>query len=343
MALDPVDRIVTTPLHVGLFAHIADEADELGAVYRDFLELFTVAERVGVEYAWVRQFHLRNPGNRNRGGLPSPFVFLSHLAARTSRIRLGTAAVTLPLERPLRVAEDAAVLDLLSDGRVELGLANGGFPALAGALGASYVEDQSDRRAAYLAAVDAVADALRGRPLNEQGDLLAPASPELAGRIWQATLTERSAFEAGARGEGVLLGTTQVVPAEVSAAAYHRGLAEGATARVGVSTWIFPAADRATALRLAERGIRRKWEWAKGFLAPSTTLEEIAATLNIHYGSAGQIADSIARHPAFRYTTHLQLQVDGLYDSLAQREDAVALFVTEVAPALGWAPATATV
>ena len=66
------------------------------------------------------------------GGLPSPFVFLGWLAARTSRLRLGTAAVTLPLESPLRLAEDAAVLDALSGGRVELGVANGGgSPGLA--------------------------------------------------------------------------------------------------------------------------------------------------------------------------------------------------------------------
>ena len=75
------------------------------------------------------------PGSRStistsmRAALPSPFVFLGHVAAQTSRIRLGTGIITLPLELPVRVAEDAIVLDLISDGRLELGVGNGGNPS----------------------------------------------------------------------------------------------------------------------------------------------------------------------------------------------------------------------
>src|SRR6202161_1200912 len=76
------------------------------------------AERFGYDAAWVAQHHF----HEHEGGLPSPFVFLGHLAARTSRIRLGTGIVTLPLEMPVRVAEDAVVLDLISGGRLELGV-----------------------------------------------------------------------------------------------------------------------------------------------------------------------------------------------------------------------------
>ena len=56
----------------------------------------------------------------------APFVFLSQIAARTTRIRLGTGIVTLPLELPVRVAEDAAVLDLMCGGRLEVGIGPGG-------------------------------------------------------------------------------------------------------------------------------------------------------------------------------------------------------------------------
>ena len=52
----------------------------------------------------------------------------AHVAAQTDRIRLGTAIITLPMENPLRVAEDAAVLDLLTDGRLEVGFGSGGTP-----------------------------------------------------------------------------------------------------------------------------------------------------------------------------------------------------------------------
>src|SRR5271156_4185963 len=92
--------------------------------YRRAAEQIAHAERFGYDAAWVAQHHF----HEHEGGLPSPFVFLGHLAGRTSRIRLGTGIITLPLELPVRVAEDAIVLDLISGGRLELGVGNGGNP-----------------------------------------------------------------------------------------------------------------------------------------------------------------------------------------------------------------------
>ncbi|BCQ47644.1 hypothetical protein ERHA55_51710 (plasmid) [Erwinia rhapontici] len=77
---------------------------------------------LGYDTAWIAQHHF----HENEGGLPSPLLFLASVAAQTSRIRLGTAIITLPMENALRVAEDAAVLDLLSQQRLELGLGSGG-------------------------------------------------------------------------------------------------------------------------------------------------------------------------------------------------------------------------
>ena len=65
--------------------------------------------------------------NRKAACLPR-WCFSAHVAAQTDRIRLGTAIITLPMENPLRVAEDAAVLDLLTDGRLEVGFGSGGTP-----------------------------------------------------------------------------------------------------------------------------------------------------------------------------------------------------------------------
>src|ERR1700757_2404251 len=86
--------------------------------YRLAAEQIAHAERCGYDTAWVAQHHF----HEHEGGLPSPFVFLGHVAARTSRIRLGTGIVTLPLELPVRVAEDAIVLDLMCGGRLEVGI-----------------------------------------------------------------------------------------------------------------------------------------------------------------------------------------------------------------------------
>lgn len=73
------------------------------------------AEKAGLDTAWIAQHHF----HEREGGLPAPFAFLGFVAARTSRSRSGTGIVTLPLENPVRVAEDAAILDLLANGRFE--------------------------------------------------------------------------------------------------------------------------------------------------------------------------------------------------------------------------------
>ena len=105
------------PLRLGFFTRLLDQADAAER-YRLATAQIIHAERCGFDSAWVAQHHF----HEDEGGLPAPFVFLSQVAARTTRIRLGTGIVTLPLELPVRVAEDAAVLDLMCGGRLEVGI-----------------------------------------------------------------------------------------------------------------------------------------------------------------------------------------------------------------------------
>ena len=92
--------------------------------YRLVAEQIIHAEKLGFDSAWVAQHHF----DANEGGLPAPLIFLAELAARTSRIRLGTGVITLPMEAAVRVAEDTAVLDILSNSRLEIGFGTGGTP-----------------------------------------------------------------------------------------------------------------------------------------------------------------------------------------------------------------------
>src|SRR5688572_4463765 len=103
-----------TPFRLGFFTRLVDDVPA-AEVYARALETFETAEELGYEVGWVAQHHAHQ-----EGGLPSPLVFLAAAAARTERIRLATGIITLPLEQPIRVAEDAAVLDEISGGRVEL-------------------------------------------------------------------------------------------------------------------------------------------------------------------------------------------------------------------------------
>jgi alkanesulfonate monooxygenase SsuD/methylene tetrahydromethanopterin reductase-like flavin-dependent oxidoreductase (luciferase family) len=85
------------------------------------MEQIICAEGLGFHIAWLAELHFCRPF----AILSSPLILAAALAQRTRRIRLGSAVVLLPLQHPLRVAEDAATVDLLSQGRLALGVGRG--------------------------------------------------------------------------------------------------------------------------------------------------------------------------------------------------------------------------
>jgi len=90
------------------------------ALYAETLDVIAETEALGFDGAFVPEHHLAEDGY-----MPSPLVTLAALAARTKRMRLGTGIALGPLYEPLRFAEDCAVLDILTGGRLQLGLAIG--------------------------------------------------------------------------------------------------------------------------------------------------------------------------------------------------------------------------
>lgn len=87
--------------------------------YEEIVEQVLLAERLGYDRVWLVCHHFTTFSR------PSSLLTLSYLAAKTQRIRLGIGVQVLPLDHPLKVAEDVAVLDHLSGGRVDLGVGRG--------------------------------------------------------------------------------------------------------------------------------------------------------------------------------------------------------------------------
>ena len=89
--------------------------------YRRMFEQMEEIERLGFDSAWVTEHHFSDYG----GTVPHPATFLSAIARTTRRIRLGVAISVLPLHNPLEIAESYAMVDVISNGRLEFGVGKG--------------------------------------------------------------------------------------------------------------------------------------------------------------------------------------------------------------------------
>lgn len=133
---------------------------DLADRYAAALDQIAWAEARGFRVVTLSEHH-----GVDDGCLPSPLVFGAAVAARTHRIKIRVAALIAPLHDPLRIAEDAAVLDQLSRGRVELVLANG-YVASEFAM---FEKDMSKRVSAVVEAVETLKAAWTGEPIEYRG------------------------------------------------------------------------------------------------------------------------------------------------------------------------------
>ncbi|HOQ21038.1 MAG TPA: putative FMN-dependent luciferase-like monooxygenase [Microbacterium sp.] len=326
---------------LGFFTRLLEDAPAADR-YRFALEQIEQAERSGFASAWVAQHHF----GEHEGGLPSPFVLLAAAAERTSRIALATGVVTLPIDDPLRVAEDAVVLDQLSGGRVQLGLATGGTPSSFTAFGR-----ESDRRREIFAEhFEVLLDALGGRGIRGTASQIYPAAGDLGERIWQATFSADGGRRAGERGDGLLLSRTQPRPADAPGAplhelqlpiidAYRAALPDGAPVRVLASrtALVVDPENRTRALELADAGLRDLARSMFGLDTDGLLIDELVRITDTHVGTVDEVVASLAADETLHAATDVSFQVHSIAATHELTLRSLQLLADEVAPRLGFA------
>src|SRR5690348_14255585 len=128
--------------------------------WRELLDLATLAEAAGFD-----SYHLPEHHGRDDGFLPQPLVACAAVAARTSRIRIGTGITVAPLRHPIHLAEEAALVDVLSDGRLVLALGIGNFRPEYELFGLDLAE-QADR---FDETLSILLHGLTGEPIHHSG------------------------------------------------------------------------------------------------------------------------------------------------------------------------------
>lgn len=334
--------MTTFPIkRLGFFTRLLDQVDAAER-YRLATQQIVQAEKCGFDSAWIAQHHF----HEGEGGLPAPFVFLAHAAAHTSRIRLGTGIVTLPLELPIRVAEDAAVTDLMSGGRLEVGVGPGGNLTAFTAFGL----ESDQRHTLFDNNLALLKTAWSGGTLSG-GDKLYPSSPTLVDRIWQATFTVSGARRAGLAGDGLMLSRTQPRSPEAPQAsladiqnpmldAYLEALPKGVEPRILASRTIFVADDHNEAMRLAEIGLSRMRHRlaATGNFSSGSLVGDLIRAMDVHIGTPDEVIASLQADSTLQRSTDLTMQVHSIDPPHPYILRSIELFAGKVAPALGWAP-----
>ena len=194
-------------------------------VYGRALDLVVEAERLGAASVWFSEHHLFSDGY-----LPQPLTFAAAAAARTSRVRIGTAVLVAALRPAALVAEEAAVIDQISGGRLELGIG-------AGYSVPEYELYNADIKKRYGLTDGAVAEIRR---LLDEG-IVTPPAAQNPFPIWLGYQGPQGAKRAGRLGVGLLsLDRALLDP-------YREGLVEGgfnpASARTGGMLDIIVADD----------------------------------------------------------------------------------------------------
>lgn len=318
-----------------------------GQGLEETLQLFELAEQLGYDGAWVRQRHLEH-------GISSATVFLAAASQRTSRIELGTGVIPIGYESPFRLAEDISTADVLSGGRLQIGLSAGTPPHAELLAGRVFDGDWRGIDFSY-SRIERLLDNLEGRflgaedavihsPGNTQRPRLQPFSEGLRDRIWYGAGSAKSTDWAAASGVNLVVGN--IVSGEAGSvfteaqganlARYLRNFRGGHVPRVVVGRVVLPTDSADAGTRERYRAYRESR--LERTLAPQGERRTLFAPDVV--GTAADIAAELRADPVVAAASELQINLPYEF-SIDDYRQIITDFATLVAPALGWQPGRA--
>ena len=327
------------------------------AVHARVTDEIITADRLGFDTAWLAEHHF----STEYGIMPDVWVYAGHLAALTKRIKLGMAVVTLPLANPVRVVENAAFVDILSGGRVALGLGSGYRKYEFDGFGLDFEarRDMQDEALAIMLDLFRTGRSRRkGRHFTTDiaGDyeLLPQAIQKPYPPLFLAGATDRSIGTAGRLGFGLMLSTlTPFDTLATQIAHYRANLAEASQearanpgfGQVDIARWVYVAETDAKAKRDSEEGLLRHLKHffgghQSGYLGQvSQGKDSVASALDydtlarstILHGSPATVAERIAELQAKTGLTSLMLHYPPWYGT-EKAKASLELFAREVMP-----------
>ncbi|MCR9243243.1 MAG: LLM class flavin-dependent oxidoreductase [Rhodobiaceae bacterium] len=190
-------------------------------VYDEDIKLGILAEELGFDALWPVEHHFED-----YSFCPDNTQFLSYMAARTSRIKLGTGAVILPWNIPIRVAEKIVLLDNLCKGRTLFGMGRG----LARKEYAGMGIDMDEARARFDESADMILEAIETGFIEGDGPFYPQARTEIrpgpyesfAGRIYQVAMSPASVLEAAKIGARMVIFAQRAWEQQAEAVAIYR-------------------------------------------------------------------------------------------------------------------------
>lgn len=281
------------------------------------------AEALGFHSFWLPESHFAGPGSN-----PAPLLLLAVVAAHTQRLRVATTSYLLPVRHPLQAAEEVAVLDRLSNGRLILGVGRG----FRSALFAAYDLPAKEKRDRFEAALAVMRDAWEGKPVAIEagggGVILSPLPlQEPHPPIWAAAFGPKALAQAGRLGLPYLCSPVEPWSRLLENYAAHREALAEAHGDVDVAVplmrTLFAHGDASVRDRVRE-GLERQASLiartaGRALRAVPTSVDDFALV-----GEPAEVADAIAHHREALSATHLivRTQVPGAeeHETLASLE-----------------------